>query len=346
MEDLEFLLSKGFSIFPCSKNGKKPITEHGYKDASRDLSVISKWFNNNTDNNIGVPTGKMNGITVLDVDKKYGGFYSLEKFDVPFTPYVETGGGGRHYYFKYTPKALTGANRLGPGLDIRNDGAYVIAPPSIHASGEKYVWRDYDLPFAEAPDWLESTDFAKEIKKFVLPEGTIPKGKQDDILFRYACSLRQKHNTPAMIYEEIKKIISNKTKCPQDENNPFTDNDVERWIRGAFKHELKDGWQKKKAEAVIFLNPIDCLAFKQLEIPPVEFWCDGMVQKKGRTMISAQNNKGKTFFILNLLASICSGQEKFLDHFDNDVGKPNALYFDFEMGESALQERLDRKSVV
>lgn len=338
MMNVDFLLNRGFIIFPCGQNGKKPITEHGFKDATKDREIINGWFTKNPDANVAIPTGKVNGITVLDVDKKYGGFYSLEKFDVPETPYVITGGGGRHYYFKYTAKAQTGSNRVGPGLDIRNDGGYVITPPSVHTSGKQYIWHDDHLPFADAPEWLWKNDFEKESKNFDITTWPIPKGRQDDTLFRLTCSLRYKKCEPGVIYDLLKAIINDPQKCPQDKENPFTDKDIERWIKGAFKHE--DMQEHTKPEAVIFLNPIDCITFKKKNVPKVEYHTDGILQKKGRTMISAKNNMGKSFFLINLLASICSGEEKFLGNFVNDISKPKSLYLDFEMGESALQERL------
>lgn len=338
MENLDYILNRGFTLFPCSRNGKIPITKNGFKDATRDKKIIEQWFKENPNANVGIPTGKVNGITVLDVDERHGGFYSLQDYDVPDTPYVETGGGGKHYYFKYTPQAKTGANRVGLGLDIRNDGGYVIAPPSIHKSGKKYMWCDEDLPFAEAPEWLFYNEFEKEYKKFKLPEGQIPQGEQDITLLKYTFSLMNQGLTPGLIRIKLKEIIGDEVKCPQDPSDPFTDKDIERWITRAFKH--KNTEDKKKPEAVIYLNPVNCLIFKQQDIPEVQYYTEGIIQKKGRTMISAKNNMGKSFFLINLLASICSGQEKFLDNFENDLSKPRALYLDLEMGESALQERL------
>lgn len=332
-QDIQYLIDKNWKIFPCGKN-KAPLTKNGFYDATTDINIISKW-----NNNIGVATGKTNRITVLDIDPRHGGHISIKEFDVPDTPYVETGGGGRHYYFKYTEKAKTGANIIAQGLDIRNDGAYVIAPPSVHKSGKAYVWCDEDLPLAEAPSWLLSTEFEKEIKKFKITEGQIPQGEQDDYLFRYACSLREKKLTPGMIADTLRGVIGNQQRCPQDQKNPFTEKDVERWIMGAFKNVKMDE-EKKRPDAIIYLNPINSLDFKQKDVPPIEFYVDGLLQKRGRTMISAKSNMGKSFFLLHMLATLCKGEEKFLDQFENDLSKPNVLYLDLEMGESALQERL------
>ena len=53
-----------------------------------------------------------------------------------------TGGGGTHYYFT-APAGIAvveGANKLGPGVDVKAAGGYVLLPPSIHISGRRYTW--------------------------------------------------------------------------------------------------------------------------------------------------------------------------------------------------------------
>jgi hypothetical protein len=69
---------------------------------------------------------------------------------------VHTGSGGRHFYFAHPGGVIRNdaGRRLGPGLDIRGDGGYVIAPPSSHTSGTKYHWERQDRQLATAPDWL------------------------------------------------------------------------------------------------------------------------------------------------------------------------------------------------
>lgn len=155
---------RGFSVFPvhtirsdgvcscgklnCERPGKHPAVQWKAQ-ATIDPRRFGAWWNG-ADSikagycyNIGIATGKISGITVIDIDQKSGGLETweriTEKFSVPDTYTVQTGGGGFHLYFKYTPEMKTGTNLLGPGIDIRNDGGYVIAPPSIHKSGKEYT---------------------------------------------------------------------------------------------------------------------------------------------------------------------------------------------------------------
>jgi hypothetical protein len=106
---------------------------------------------------VGVPTGKKSGVVVLDVDVDEGGLESLAKLEragapIPKTARVRTGGGGIHVFFR-NPRGTeirNSAGLLGPGLDVRGEGGYVVVPPSRTQSS--YQWVDSSL-LAEA-SWL------------------------------------------------------------------------------------------------------------------------------------------------------------------------------------------------
>jgi hypothetical protein len=117
---------------------------------------------------IGVVTGSISGIFVLDVDvgpEKRGDetlAVLIEHFGpLPETWMVQTGSGGWHLYFRL-PSGVVIRNdagkRLGPGLDIRGEGGQVLAPPTIHPNGNPYVWEaEHEpghVPLADAPEWL------------------------------------------------------------------------------------------------------------------------------------------------------------------------------------------------
>jgi hypothetical protein len=144
----------------CPNPGKHPRTKHGHKDASVDPEQIALWCRSWPNANVGVVTGR--GLLVLDEDPRHGGDKSLaelvRRFDpLPVTPTVRTGGGGHHYYFA-SSDALPSRVGVFPGLDVRDKEAYVVAPPSRHASGEKYEWlpglSPADAPYAPVPEWL------------------------------------------------------------------------------------------------------------------------------------------------------------------------------------------------
>ena len=108
-----------------------------------------------------IRTGAVSGLIVLDVDPDHGGDKTLEALlndhgPLPPGALVRTGSGGRHLYFAHPGGVIRNdaGRRLGPGLDIRGDGGYIIAPPSRHASGASYRWDGQDRHLPDPPDWL------------------------------------------------------------------------------------------------------------------------------------------------------------------------------------------------
>jgi hypothetical protein len=153
------LAERGLAVFPCQPRGKAPACDAGLHAATTDPERINRWWRAFPDLNIGIATGAVSRVFVLDVDGD-DGEASLRKLEgehstLPSTVEVITGK-GRHCYFR-TGKRKVGnsASQLGAGLDIRGDGGYVIAPPSIHPGGRSYAWSvDAASDFAAAPDWL------------------------------------------------------------------------------------------------------------------------------------------------------------------------------------------------
>lgn len=134
--------SYGFKIFPV--NGKIPIIKGWQNEASSDPKKIADLFSS-AHTGIGLATGRISGITVLDIDIKgdVNGFLTLKNagIELPITAISITPTGGHHYFFKYTDKLKNMVSILGKksGLDIRNDGGYVVLPPSKGENGKFYT---------------------------------------------------------------------------------------------------------------------------------------------------------------------------------------------------------------
>lgn len=137
-----------FPVFPISPGKKTPLTEHGFKDATLDKKQIRAWWKRWPDANIGIATGSVSSLFVLDVDVKPGkdGEKTLRSLinghnTLPPTRVCRTPSGGRHIYF-LLPKGKiikSGTDVYGPGLDVRAEGGYVVAPPSV-IEGRTYAW--------------------------------------------------------------------------------------------------------------------------------------------------------------------------------------------------------------
>src|SRR5450759_4799236 len=151
----------GLPVFLCKPGGKEPLTPHGFKDATTDLQQIGKWWRRWPKANIGLATGSRSGLIALDVDPQNGGDESLTALragrKIPKTAKQLTGGGGRHFFFRDPGGIRCGT--LGPGLDVKSDGGYVIVAPSVHHTGKHNCWAEDRGPEllanpAKVPDWL------------------------------------------------------------------------------------------------------------------------------------------------------------------------------------------------
>lgn len=134
------------------KKDKRPIlvSWKAFQSKAADENLITTWWEQYPDANIGIITGKISGITVVDIDTKGGKAVPLDTFPKTFT--VRTPSGGYHLYYKYNPNISQTANTFPhlPHVDIRNDGGYVVAPPSDNGKGNSYEVVE-NLPLAEFP---------------------------------------------------------------------------------------------------------------------------------------------------------------------------------------------------
>lgn len=128
--------SFGYKVFPLQPGRKQPLTFNGFKDASLDAEVIEKWWTDHPSANIGIPTGEVNNLTVIDYDSK--DFYHDDSYWIVETPK------GYHVWYSYY-EDMRSMTRAFADTDIRSDGGYVVAPPSV-IDGQSYEWLQFDGP--------------------------------------------------------------------------------------------------------------------------------------------------------------------------------------------------------
>lgn len=150
----------GWPVLPLRPRDKRPATKHGFKDATTSKADVVRIWTRSPDANVGVATGAVSGVLVLDVDPRNGGDAQLHELlrvhgDLPATLIADTGGGGTHYFFEL-PEGGLASGVLAPGLDVKADGGYVVVAPSFHPNGGIYVWRGDPArtPLALTPEWL------------------------------------------------------------------------------------------------------------------------------------------------------------------------------------------------
>lgn len=232
---------KGMGVFPiwwavgprcacpkgaeCGSPGKHPIGDvvpQGVKNASVRDADITTWWTRFPNANIGIRTG--HGLVVIDIDPQHDGESSIAKLEdtygrLPATVESITGGGGRHILFHSTVSVGNSASRLGRGIDIRGDGGYIVAPPSLHVSGRRYEWEASSHPeetaFADLPSWVlalcQSKAASPRAPSTPVPDAVIH-GSRNDTLFRLACSLRAKSLSrdailPALLATNVERCV-------------------------------------------------------------------------------------------------------------------------------------------
>jgi len=209
-------VKEGFKVFPV-KLDKKPYTEHGLKDATQTQQGVKEYWTKWPDAGIGIVT---DGWIVLDFDAKSGGLESLEliksKFGLPDTRIHGTGGGGFHYIYQ-NPNGTNVRNATGlggyPGVDLRANGGYIVAPPSHHTSGNDYYIHCYMTP-AFAPQWLMTMATKRlEITNAAPVDGEpIPEGQRNATLTKLAGAMRRQGMTAEEI--ETALLAANKRCLP------------------------------------------------------------------------------------------------------------------------------------
>lgn len=153
------LIRYGVPVFPCIPGGKRPLTTHGFRDASTDPTLIESWWSRWPEANVGVPTGAASGIDVVDVDvhSTGNGFVAFEQarragFVDGWAWLVRTPSGGFHAYFLRGDGPEQRSWQVpGEHIDFRGDGGYIIVPPS-RIAGVDGVSRPYrQIAIAEHP---------------------------------------------------------------------------------------------------------------------------------------------------------------------------------------------------
>lgn len=227
------LLDRSFYVFPlhnpvngvcscgktdCTSVGKHPRIPDWPNKASNDPRQAKGWWIRWPQANVAVVTGRRSGLVVVDVDDKDAGSGSLslrrleaEHQPLPATLTVVTGNGRHHYYQhpKITDvKCSTG--KLGAGLDVRGDGGYVVAPPSVHANGRTYQWTDDGAEIAQAPHWLLDLLTVEDVADRDVID-VIPEGKRTNTLYAEVCSLFRSGMPEAQVLQTA--LTTNVSRC-------------------------------------------------------------------------------------------------------------------------------------
>lgn len=224
----QYYAVRGWPVFPLKPKDKKPLKDsNGFKDATTDPAQILTWWSA-TENNIGIPTGTASGLLVIDIDFSHGGEESIAELEkthgkLPKTITARTGGGGRHILFNMPDMDIrNSAGKLGNGLDIRANGGYICAAPSLHPTGARYAWINAPskTPLADCPQWILDILQARQVLEYDQTpteyqeqplSGAVVTGSRNAVMTSFAGTMRRRGMGEQTILAAL--MAENKAKC-------------------------------------------------------------------------------------------------------------------------------------
>ena len=226
----------------CPNVAKHPLVSGGQLSATTDMDQIRSWWAKWPDANIAIATGEACGFTVLDVDPDHGGQKTfsmlMAKFGRPDPTNVSvTGSGGRHILWRWREEHRCGQN-IRPGIDVRAEGGYIIAPPSLHGSGYRYQWHKdghpKDIGIGVAPGWVESILRGNRVRgerSSGIKGGPVAEGGRNVTLFKYACRFQRMALSDEDLSNKVHAL--NVKLCKP----PLGDREVDKIIKSALRYK-------------------------------------------------------------------------------------------------------------
>ncbi len=216
------------SVIPVGKDKRPLISWKEYQDRHATEDEIKKWWTDYPNANVGIVTGKISGLAVLDCDSQDAITAFLTKYKGQ-TPAAKTPR-GMHYYFKYEDGIRNTVKVGNLDMDIRGEGGYVVAPPSINDKGLEYKWhrsiKDSLL------DSLLASLYIGVVRN--LPYNSLQtlqiltEGRRDEDLFHAANTMIKGNASPEFVREVLKILASS---C----NPPFPEKEIEAKLNSAIE---------------------------------------------------------------------------------------------------------------
>lgn len=315
-------------VATCTGNaGKHPLTAHGFKDATTDPKQIAKWWERWPSANVGIATGS--GLLVLDIDPKNGG--TSAGFDLPDTPRVVTQSRGEHHYFRVEGAVGCSVGQVAAGLDVRADGGYVVAPPSVGLQGQ-YGW-DVGSPeeFAACPRWLLERAQRPRVRERLVggAADAYISGGRNNALTSLAGTMVRRGMCPEAIESAL--LAENAHRCQP----PLDEREVQNIAQSVGKYDPSapvqpgaDPWKVVGAAALS-----EALA-------PIAWVCEGLRIAPGPiTLVAGYGYSAKTIALQAMALAIAAGTLVWGIHSAQQGG---VIHIDYEQGRRLTQERYQR----
>ena len=365
---LEVALScivRGWHIFPCWPRTKKPMTQHGWHDATLDPRQVEAWWAKTPDANVAIACNPSN-LCVVDIDHGLSGPDDLEawlgalygrRLDVEQTTYaVRTGRRpefGAQVYFQGAIPDVGLWKQSGCEGQVKSLGGYVMAAGSIHPDSREPYEVFSDWPLADTPDWLR----ALKPERVAVADDEPITSNRNVALTSIAGKLRNAGLSAAAL--EVSLLQVNEDRCVP----PLDEDEVKRIAANASKWELpstsevrigpkmpevkthsgvpaggvnggQEGavaardWRSRYMTAAAFEN-----------VKPPTFLIDGFLVKGSITMLAGPVAQRKSIIALNVAHALCTGEPLF-GYFDVPGGHERVVYLCPEMGAASFVKRI------
>lgn len=247
------LASFGVPVFPVWSDSKRPVTRHGFHDATTDAWQVEAWWATVPSASLAIPTGRASGVAVLDVDVhgRVNGYEAATKAKrsgllTGWELMARTPSGGMHLYY---PADRTVEQRswqsAGAGIDFRGDGGYIIVPPSARLIGnqlERYTvekvnhghtssldvdrLRGFLEPKPDKPRRVFSADRPMDVDRLAAWVSRLQEGERNHGLFWAACKIAETDIAPNTALDALTSAGT---------NAGLTEREVATTVRSAYR---------------------------------------------------------------------------------------------------------------
>lgn len=349
LEIVNQYVDSGWSILPVKPEEKRPFMtnwlQYNTNRASR--AIVENWFRSLSGAGVGVVTGKISNMVVLDVESycKIPIEDLLKKY--PTHMVSRTGSGGYHLFYQYPSNVSKVSNRVGifEGADLRADGGFIVLPPTIHPSGNRYTWIERGplgafpkelLELQSKPRSSNSEGWITETLRGVTEGGRndacarlagyfFKKGMNADIVEALLMDWNERNNPPLPV-GEVRSTIKSIERSHAVVGNQFTQ--VE------FNNDLTE---KEKAESTFdVMKMVDYV--KGYGGDGVQWLVTDWLPDASITFLVSPPESYKTWILLDLAVSVSVGVP-FLGQFQVNSSGPT-LIIQQEDSHSGLTDRL------
>ncbi len=338
----------GYPVFPCVPGTKKPLTEHGFKDATTDPAQIEAWWTQWPDANVGIATADL---AVIDIDGASNAWLAddPEKAEsLACGPMSLTPRGGRHHVFRQPAGRSWGSSsgKLAPKVDVRANGGYIVAPPSVTEDGA-YAWAEtfeLDVPpdrLPEPPAWLAALldDLERPQPVASTAGNPIPSGQRNVAVARLAGAMRRVGMTEAELLAAIERVNADRCQPPLPASEiRHIATSVARYPPDQISVALAEdhfGQDFARSPAAAYLAVAQLLEDYKTMCKPI---IHGLLREGEIMNVIAAPKTGKSWLVLDLALSVVSGRA-WLD-FPTEKGR--VLLLDNELHPQTLANRIPR----